>query len=50
VVSGSAEEVAERLLTFAGLGFSSMNLMPVGDFRQQAERLASDVVPILRAA
>ncbi|WP_443180382.1 LLM class flavin-dependent oxidoreductase [Nonomuraea sp. 3N208] len=49
VVSGSAEEVAERLLTLSGLGFSSMNLTPVGDFRQQTERLASDVVPIVRA-
>jgi alkanesulfonate monooxygenase SsuD/methylene tetrahydromethanopterin reductase-like flavin-dependent oxidoreductase (luciferase family) len=48
VVSGSTDEVAERLLAFTGLGFTSMNLMPVGDFRQQAERLV-DVVHVLRS-
>ncbi|MEU8249928.1 LLM class flavin-dependent oxidoreductase [Nonomuraea sp. NPDC048916] len=49
VVSGSAAEVTERLLGFARSGFTSMNLMPVGDFREQAERLAVEVLPELRA-
>lgn len=49
MVSGSAAEVTERLLGFARSGFTSMNLMPVGDFRDQAERLALTVLPALRA-
>ncbi|GAA3158306.1 LLM class flavin-dependent oxidoreductase [Nonomuraea roseoviolacea] len=49
VVAGSAEQVTERLGELCGLGFGSMNLMPVGtDFRDQAELLAQKVVPHLR--
>ncbi|NUW45170.1 LLM class flavin-dependent oxidoreductase [Nonomuraea rhodomycinica] len=49
VVAGSAEQVTERLAELCGLGFGSMNLMPVGtDFRDQAELLAQKVVPHLR--
>ncbi|MEV0144151.1 MULTISPECIES: LLM class flavin-dependent oxidoreductase [unclassified Nonomuraea] len=50
-VSGSAEEVVERLTALCGRGFTSMNLLPVGpDFRDQAELLAHAVLPHLRAA
>jgi probable F420-dependent oxidoreductase len=51
VVSGSPAAVAERLLGFAGLGFSAMSFTPVGpDEAEQAERLAREVIPALRAA
>ncbi|MEU7740358.1 LLM class flavin-dependent oxidoreductase [Nonomuraea sp. NPDC049158] len=50
MVAGSSEEVVEKLLGFLRLGFTSLNLMPVGaDFRGQMERLAADVLPALRA-
>lgn len=49
VVSGSAEEVAERLAGFVGLGFSAFNFMLGGrDANEQAERLATEVIPALR--
>jgi alkanesulfonate monooxygenase SsuD/methylene tetrahydromethanopterin reductase-like flavin-dependent oxidoreductase (luciferase family) len=51
VVTGSAAEATGRLLGFVRMGFTSMNFMPVGpDPREQVERLASDVLPALRAA
>ncbi|GAA3235096.1 LLM class flavin-dependent oxidoreductase [Nonomuraea helvata] len=50
-VAGSPQEVADRLAGFARLGFTSMNFMPVGpDPREQSERLATEVLPALRAA
>lgn len=49
LVAGSTEEVVEGLMGFVRLGFTSLNLMPVGaDFRRQMERLAADVLPALR--
>jgi probable F420-dependent oxidoreductase len=51
VVSGPPEAVAERLRGFLDLGFTSMNLCPVGPAQdEQAERLAHDVIPAVRAA
>ncbi|GAA0990583.1 LLM class flavin-dependent oxidoreductase [Acrocarpospora macrocephala] len=51
VVSGAADEVVERLLTFCKLGFTAMNFMTVGpDPVGQAERLAREIVPMVRAA
>jgi probable F420-dependent oxidoreductase len=51
VVSGSAPEVADRLAGFRALGFTALNLMPVGpDPADQVARLAGDVLPALRAA
>jgi probable F420-dependent oxidoreductase len=51
VVSGSPDAVAERLLGFQRLGFTAFNFLPVGDDRkEQAERLAREVVPAVRAA
>ncbi|MGH8961889.1 MAG: LLM class flavin-dependent oxidoreductase [Jatrophihabitantaceae bacterium] len=51
IVSGSAEAVTERLLSFRDLGFTAVNLTPVGpDRREQVEQLARDVLPDLRAA
>lgn len=51
VVAGSAQEVTDRLAGFVGLGFTSMNFTPVGpNSREQSERLATDVLPVLRAA
>ncbi|MGW2216893.1 LLM class flavin-dependent oxidoreductase, partial [Nonomuraea sp. NPDC001684] len=51
VVAGSAAEVTDRLAAFVELGFTSMNFTPLGPGpRAQAERLAEDVLPALRAA
>ena len=51
VVTGSAERVLERLLAFVEIGFTSMNFCPVGPaLDEQAERLAREVLPELRAA
>jgi probable F420-dependent oxidoreductase len=51
VVSGSAEVVAERLRGFLELGFTAMNLFPVGPGQdEQAERLGREVIPAVRAA
>lgn len=51
VIAGSAEAVAERLTGFVGLGFTAMSFAPVGpDPREQAERLAGEVIPAVRAA
>jgi alkanesulfonate monooxygenase SsuD/methylene tetrahydromethanopterin reductase-like flavin-dependent oxidoreductase (luciferase family) len=51
VVSGTAEEVAEKLAGFVGLGFSGFNFMLMGaDAAEQAERLAAEVVPAVRSA
>jgi len=50
IVSGSAEDVTRHLSGFVGLGFTSMNFIPVGsDVAEQRERLAGEVLPPLRA-
>ena len=49
VVAGSADEVIERLRGFIGMGFTALNLNPIGPGgREQAARLATDVPPALR--
>ena len=49
VVSGSPDEVIERLLDFVALGFDAMNFILVGpDHDEQRERLAHEVIPVLR--
>jgi alkanesulfonate monooxygenase SsuD/methylene tetrahydromethanopterin reductase-like flavin-dependent oxidoreductase (luciferase family) len=51
VVAGSAEQLIERLLGFRRLGFTAMNFCPAGpDPAEQAERLAREVVPAIRAS
>jgi len=51
IVSGSPEQVIERLLGFVHLGFDGMNFIPIGPRRdEQLERLAREVLPRLRAA
>jgi len=51
VVSGSPEAIAERLAGFAELGFTAFNFMVGGlDADEQAERLATEVIPPLRSA
>ena len=51
VVSGSPRAVSERLSGFLELGFSAMNLFPVGPGQsEQAERLAREVLPAVRSA
>lgn len=51
VVAGTAEAVAERLAGFAGLGFSTLSLAPApgSNPREQAELLAREVIPAVRA-
>ena len=48
VVAGPAEAVVERLREFVGLGFSGFNFVLGDDADEQAERLASEVIPVLR--
>jgi probable F420-dependent oxidoreductase len=51
VVTGPPEAVAERLHGFLELGFTALNFIPTGpDPAEQAERLAREVVPAVRAA
>ncbi|HJV05643.1 MAG TPA: LLM class flavin-dependent oxidoreductase [Actinomycetota bacterium] len=45
IVSGSPDEVAETLAGFARDGVTVINVWPVGEAREQAERFASDVAP-----
>ena len=50
-VRGSAGVVAEQLIAFRRLGFTAMNFKLVGeDRREQIERLATEVIPAVRAA
>src|SRR5215216_4752885 len=51
VVAGAPDAVTERLRSFAELGFTAMNFIPVGPGQQeQVERLAREVLPALRTA
>ena len=51
VVTGPADAVTEQLVGFVGLGFTALNLLPVGpDTAEQVERLAREVVPAVRTA
>ncbi|MBA2336335.1 MAG: LLM class flavin-dependent oxidoreductase [Acidimicrobiia bacterium] len=48
-VWGSSRAVAEQLASFVGLGFTTLNLKPVGaDRGEQLELLATEVLPVLR--
>lgn len=50
VVSGSPDEVADRILRFLGLGFAGVNFIPIGSGEdEQRERLAREVIPAVRA-
>jgi len=51
VISGGADEVIERLLSLADLGFTGFNFIPSGpDQAEQRALLAGDVLPAIRAA
>jgi probable F420-dependent oxidoreductase len=51
VVWGPPEAVAERLVSFLHIGFTALNLIPVGPGGdEQTERLAREVIPQVRAA
>jgi alkanesulfonate monooxygenase SsuD/methylene tetrahydromethanopterin reductase-like flavin-dependent oxidoreductase (luciferase family) len=51
VVAGAPDAVTERLRSFAELGFTAMNFIPVGPGQdEQIQRLAREVLPTLRAA
>jgi alkanesulfonate monooxygenase SsuD/methylene tetrahydromethanopterin reductase-like flavin-dependent oxidoreductase (luciferase family) len=49
-ISGSSEEVIDRLRSLIPLGLGAINFKPVGlDWRAQVERLGVEVLPALRA-
>jgi hypothetical protein len=51
VVAGAPDVVAERLLGSVRLGFTGFNFQPVGpDRAEQVERLANEVIPLVRGA
>jgi probable F420-dependent oxidoreductase len=51
VVSGSSGAVVEQLSGFVELGFTGFNFIPFGpDKDEQAQRLAHEVIPAVRAA
>ena len=51
LVTGPPAAITEQLLAFAAIGFTSFSFTLTGpDIRQQAERLARDVVPAVRLA
>ena len=51
LVAGAPDTVTRRLLEFLELGFTALNCIPTGPDRTgQAERLAREVVPALRAS
>jgi probable F420-dependent oxidoreductase len=51
VVSGPPAAVAEQLIGFVKLGFTALSVTPDGPGRaEQAERLAREVIPAVRAA
>jgi alkanesulfonate monooxygenase SsuD/methylene tetrahydromethanopterin reductase-like flavin-dependent oxidoreductase (luciferase family) len=50
-VVGSAAQVTEQLRRLIGLGFGAISIVPEGpDNREQAERIAVEVLPALRSA
>jgi alkanesulfonate monooxygenase SsuD/methylene tetrahydromethanopterin reductase-like flavin-dependent oxidoreductase (luciferase family) len=49
VVAGGPAEVAAQLAAFVRGGFTFLNLSPAGDGAAQRERLAEEVLPLLRA-
>jgi probable F420-dependent oxidoreductase len=50
-VAGPPDAVAEQLLGFLELGFTALNFIPTGpDAAEQAERLAREVLPAVRAS
>ena len=50
-VIGPPDAVSEQLIGFTRLGFTAFNFQPVGpDRAEQIERLANEVVPVVRAA
>lgn len=51
VVTGSPEQIAEKLISFVALDFNAMNFSPSGDApEEQVERLAREVLPTVRAS
>jgi probable F420-dependent oxidoreductase len=48
IVSGAPEQVAERLASFAALGFHAVNAWPAGNEDEQRNRIATEVLPLLR--
>ncbi|MFN2503441.1 MAG: LLM class flavin-dependent oxidoreductase [Acidimicrobiales bacterium] len=47
-VTGGAEEVTRQLQKLIGLGFTFINVWPVGDSASLPSQLAQDVIPVLR--
>jgi alkanesulfonate monooxygenase SsuD/methylene tetrahydromethanopterin reductase-like flavin-dependent oxidoreductase (luciferase family) len=48
-VVGSSDQITERLISFARMGFTGFNFKPVGPDRDgQVERIAREVIPAIR--
>jgi alkanesulfonate monooxygenase SsuD/methylene tetrahydromethanopterin reductase-like flavin-dependent oxidoreductase (luciferase family) len=47
-VAGAPEDVAGTLVQFISNGFTLLNLWPLGDPFRQRERLAAEVLPLVR--
>jgi alkanesulfonate monooxygenase SsuD/methylene tetrahydromethanopterin reductase-like flavin-dependent oxidoreductase (luciferase family) len=47
-IAGSAEEVARQLADLVRHGFTFLNVWPGGEATRQRERLAREVLPIVR--
>jgi probable F420-dependent oxidoreductase len=45
---GPPERIAERLAGYAAMGFDAFNFIPIGDDAEQAHRLGTEVVPLVR--
>lgn len=50
IVSGSVDEIVERLQSFIRAGFTSMSFWPLGDQDEQTGRLATEILPALRSS
>lgn len=48
MIAGGAAAVAERLAEFIQHGFTYLNLWPHGEFVEQVQRLAWEVIPLVR--
>ena len=47
-LAGTSQEIARQLSGFVDLGFNALNLWPRGDRAGGRERLASEVIPVVR--
>jgi alkanesulfonate monooxygenase SsuD/methylene tetrahydromethanopterin reductase-like flavin-dependent oxidoreductase (luciferase family) len=50
MVTGTADEIADQLGSYAAMGFTGFNMIPTGNaIREQLELIAGEVIPAVRA-